>query len=796
MRVGVIAEKPELGADIASTLSSNYTNHGDYIECSDINMVITWCVGGMYSLKDPEEFDDRYSVWKLEDLPMRWPLEFKPGDGKKALLNTIKRQMANCDSIVNACDIDSSGEAIFWEVYQNLNLTAPVMRVLITDNNLIAKSWNDLRDGKEFYPAAMAEIARKAADQIFGYNLTRALTCQGQSQGYQKTLTCGRVQTVMLALIILRERTIANFKPSDYFNITVDLMMGDICLKNVRYIASDTDPIDEAGRIVNKSFAEELSSTIKNQQFELVEFTNRDRNDNPPLPFDLGSLQAEASRKYGYMPDKVMKITQSLRSKKAITYNRTDSRYLTNEAHENADLLLGTLANIEEFELVISHTDPSRKTRAFNTKKVTAHHAIIPTINISKVGDFSDDEFNIYELIARNYIAQFLPPKVVQESKFKFSANGNLFSSTYTAVKQKGWSVLFDKDLDQDEALSSEEEEVQGDVLDISNINEGCLFDCVASRAKPQKTTPPPYYTTATFIPDLAHTAKYVKDETVRQMLLEKDADSDESGGIGTAATRTPIFMELFKKKFICVKQGKLRSTLDGQVIEGALPPIITTPEQTAIWAHQQKKIENGELSANEFLNDIHEFVAIQVEEIKKGINIPSSLIHEIKEDNCPTEGCNGVAKSRQGKTGEFYHCEMCQNNFNSYKGKIFIPKHAPCPKCTLGTAKQFIGKKGIAWQCQSEGCKEYLLDNNGTPKMVEERTCPKCKSSTVKRAGQNWMCQGSCGWIDDWKGEPVFGLCPDCEKPLRNYVIKKGPKKGTIERGCSDWRECGYKIS
>ncbi|WP_210467420.1 DNA topoisomerase [Vibrio crassostreae] len=793
MKYGLIAEKPELGLDIANTLSSDYKHNGDHIICNDISMVITWCVGSMLDLMDPEDFNPEDKQWSLDRLPMQWPIGYKPGEGKSKLLNSIKRNLLNVNIIINACDTDNSGEAIFWLVYQHLGFKQQVKRMLIVDNNLIGAAWNNLQDGLDFYQNAQAEIARSIADQVFGYNITRCLTKQANLQGYDGVLTSGRVQTVILALVVRRMRSINNFKPVDYYNVTIDLNLGQVTLKNCRYVPTELDPTDEENRLNDLQFSEHLTEQLIGQVATLVEFSNTDKRKQAPLPFDLGSLQIEASKLYNFSPDKVMKLTQSLRAKKAITYNRTDSRYLSEEAHDMAESLLNILSYIEDLEPVIAHTDPSKKSRAFNSKKVTAHHGIIPTQNISGLSECSDDEYSIYLLIARNYVIQFLPPKIIQEAKFTVDVHGRKFKKTLTAVKQAGWSALFQNDA-TDEDLRNEEDSELSDVLDLSQVNEGNTYPINNSSSKPQKTSPLPLYTIATLLTDLTNTAKYVTDEEVKAMLLAKDADNDDRGGIGTAATRTPIVTDLFKKKFMVLKSKKIYPEQIGEVIIDALPEVITTPEQTALWANQQMLIEEQKLSVDDFLSGIHAFVSDQVFAIKQGISIPKELIHESKTAPCPS--CGGSASSKSGKHSEYFQCSDCSETFQSYKGNLFVGLSTNCPKCN-GLANQKVGTSGLYWTCSDkESCGANFNDKDNTLLVPEEKQCPKCMNNNVVKRGRNWFCESLCGWIDDWKGEPTFGKCPQCSSDLRNFLPSKGKRKGIVSRGCSDWNGCGYKVS
>ncbi|MDN2483933.1 DNA topoisomerase [Vibrio agarivorans] len=789
--IGVIAEKPEVANEIARTLSSDYNKKDGHIVCHDISMIITWCVGNMLELDDPEVFNPDYKRWDLSLLPMKWPVRFSPNPKTKKQLGLIKKSLSGTSKIINACDIDGAGEWIFWSCYEYCGFKQPVDRVLITDNNLIAAAWEKLKPGKDFYLLGQSEKARSIVDQRFGYNLTRALSAQAKKQGASETLNTGRVQAVFLGLVYRRELANANFKPTDHFIVSIDVSDGyDGVINNCKFVLNEEIPTNEEGLLTDKSIADTIQATVQGEPVKLAVIKSIEKSDEPPLPFDLGSLQGECARLMNLRPDKVLKITQALRDKKCITYNRTDSRYLTDEHHTEAPALLRTLANVDSFSELIDFTDPSRKTAAFNSKKVSAHHAIVPTQNISQLDSLSDVEFDVYCLIARNYILQFMPLRVRQVVTAEFvHSTGARFKGSNSAVMAHGWNALFLNDSDA-EGMSIDEE--LADPIDVSNFIEGEDYTVVASDTKAKSTKAPPLYTIPTLLKEVTQTAKLVTDPIIKAALLEKDKDSTERGGIGTSATRTPILTGLLDRKFLIESKKKIKTSLVGRTIVEALPDVITTPEQTAIWSMQQRQIENGSLSVEQFVDDIEIFIAEQVEVIKQGIALPKELIHEQVTSSCPSASCDGNVTSKKGRFGTYYVCDTCNQNFQDFDGAPLDNQYEPCPTCG-DNAQLKVGKQSsLYWRCS--GCSSNFSYENGELLVPVEAKCPSCSSKATK-VKSGWRCHGDCGFLEDLNGAPHIEICPQCNKDrMRNFFVNRDPKQGVSYRGCSDFKNCGYK--
>ena len=625
MRV-FIAEKPALAKVIAEALG-NPRSKGGYIECGPD--IVTWCIGHLLALAPPEAHNPAYAKWNAEDLPLKLrPEKYLPIPATADQLKIVGEWIGKASEIVHAGDPDDEGQLLVDEVLLHFSNKSPVKRLLISDMNANAarKALGNIRDNSEFYGLSQKALARSIGDQLYGFNMTRAYTLAAQAKGIKGVLSVGRVQTVVLGLIVNRYLANRSHSAAYFYNLSANLALGQNKL-NARFVVPAGAPVDEKKRVVDEAYANEVASACRNSPATVVSVSVPEKTASAPLPFALLDLQVHISKEHGLDAEKTLAITQALREKyKAITYNRSDCSYLTDEQFAEAPLTLEVLAQaLPELSSAFANVDPVRKSRAFNDSKVSAHTAIIPTASRFDVTQLTGDEHKVYMAIVRRYLAQFLPEKRYLAAEVIFDVAGNAFTAKATKTTAAGWTALISDDIEDDieEGEGNDDNGEQGesrfDVL--SALTPAATVLCVDVKVTKEKTKPLPLYTESMLLKDLQRVSKYVQDPHIKQLLLERDQGkaAGENGGIGTPATRGSMLAKLRDRKFYTVDKKKLIPTPLGLEFVAALPSIATTPDMTALWHEQQQRIESGEMSVDAFLDELERFIADQVRNVDVG---------------------------------------------------------------------------------------------------------------------------------------------------------------------------------
>lgn len=670
-----IAEKPELGRAIAEGLDGNYKSGEGYIQKGD--NIVTWAFGHILELAKPEEYDEKYKLWKLEDLPL--PIkEFKylPKKESKKQLKII------CDlihsdkitSIVNCGDADDEGQILVDEIIQYSKTSKPVFRVLINDltPKAVKEEIAKIKPNADFKGMSERGFARSQADWIVGINLTRAYTIMARKNGYEGVLSVGRVQTPILSLIVNRDKEFENFKSINYYSLLGDFNINNNTIK-ARLKTED--------KILDENLAKEIKESCENQNAK-INLKIENKKEYPPLPYNLLVLQAECAKLFGFSPDKTLEITQNLREKhKAITYNRSDCQYLPETMFEQAPNILNiikeNLNSNDEIQALIASSDLTIKSKAFNDANISAHYGIIPTQN--KISSqLTQDELVVYNLIAKRFIIQFFHPREYQTTTINLEVNQRIFTATQNKTTKSGFRSLW-QNIDSEE----EQENNENDINDLSILKNGDIAKCSLIQIEKKQTKPRPYYTMTTLLKDLNSVAKYVSDERIKKLLIEKDKDKKgESGGIGTPATRSNHIKTLIEREYIEVSKDKkqiIKSTKKGRDLIKLSPKSLITPDMTALWFEQQKMIEISELRREQFLEEITKEVISEIQRIDKN--------------------------------QEFKILD------NENKPKI------QCPQCNKGFLQRIKSKNGNSWWwgCSEfkQGCKAMYYDDNGKPKII-----------------------------------------------------------------------------
>ncbi|KKX24198.1 DNA topoisomerase 3 [Rhizobium sp. LC145] len=719
----VIAEKPELAKAIVEGLGGGSRKDG-YYECGSDR--VTWCYGHMLALLDPEDYDERYANWNMADLPIvHIPWRKKPsGDaGAKAQFKTILNLLKQAKSVVHAGDPDDEGQLLVDEILEYANCRLPVQRLLINDNNvkIVRRQLAAMRDNREFAGLSAAAEARSVGDQLYGFNITRLYTLAARAKGYQGLLSVGRVQTPILGLVVRRCRENAAHQKAYYYLVNGQFEVEGIQFP-ARYQVADGDPVDEKGRLSNKEHAEGIAAAVSGQPARIVSVTTKAKEAAAPLPYNLLKLQMDASRKFGFKPDQVKDITQSLREKhKLITYNRSDCEYLSEEQHGDAPGVLAAIAQTAPMlAAAAQRANPTIKSRAFNSSKVSAHHAIIPTESTADLSRLTDAEQKIYLLIARAYVAQFWPKHLYDQTDVLAQVGDHRFGVRSNVTTSPGWKILYKNDAGNEDLEGNADDIEQ----DLRKLRDGQAGTCTDAKAEQQETKPQPLYTMDSLLSDLTRVAKYIRDDRLRKILIEKDKGKQgEHGGIGTPATRDSIIATLFERGYLVEKGKHIVSTPTGEELYDALPDTARYPDMTALWHEQQKAIQAGERDTLSFVNELMEYIGAEVANIKE-----NGLSMKIDTHPCPSCGKPLRRLKKKDKNEYFWGCtgfaDGCKFACDDKGGKP-VPREVPkvselhkCMACGHGLSRRPGKKRGMFWWGCSNfpTCKQTYPDLKGRP--------------------------------------------------------------------------------
>ncbi|PCH95480.1 MAG: DNA topoisomerase III [Gammaproteobacteria bacterium] len=593
-----IAEKPSLARAIVEVLPKPHKKGDGYIESGNGD-VVTWCIGHLLEQAPPEDYDVKYKKWLVEHLPIipqQWQL--KPKVKTKKQLNIIKRLVKKATIIVNSGDVDREGQILVDEAISYCGASKykidNALRCLISDMNptAVTKAVNNLKPNKEFLPLAVSALARARADWLYGLNMTRLCTIQGQKSGYQGVLSIGRVQTPILGLVVNRDIEIENFVSKPFYEVIAKIKTNGGGQYQGKWKPSKAcEPyMDEDKRVLSKKLALTVVNRIKDQQGKVLKVSQDKKHQKAPLLFSLSGLQISAAKAFGMSAKQVLDICQQLYEKhKLITYPRSDCQYLPTEHINDISSVTKAIKSVSsKLATMLIPADLKRKSRAWNDKKVSAHHAIIPTSKGSPTGRLTSDEERIYELVARQYIAQFYPDFEYSEKQIDTAIAGGLFISKQKDILNNGWKDLFQKPTQNkgDSEFSS---------IKLPNVDVGEVINCLTGELIEKNTTPPKYFTDATILAALTGISRYVTDTNVKKLL--KDTD-----GLGTEATRANIIELLFKRQFLTRKGKDIRATDVGRKLITALPLQISQPDMTALWESQLESISNQTINYQSFI--------------------------------------------------------------------------------------------------------------------------------------------------------------------------------------------------
>src|SRR5437588_2347211 len=533
----VIAEKPSVGRDLAAALPGAFAKNDAYLESDDY--VVTWAVGHLVELAQPEDYDEKLKKWRMADLPIV-PEDFrlKPRDAKsKTQLTAIRKLLARADvdRVINACDAGREGELIFAYMYQSPGAKKPVDRLWISSmpKQAIREGFERLRPGEQLAPLEAAARSRSEADWLVGMNATRAATIRGRAW-VGGVVSLGRVQTPTLAMIVKREREIQAFVPEPY-----RLVHGTFQppYQGIWFEGDETRIFGDLER------ADRIAGKVSGQDGTVEKVERKEQSERAPLLYDLTSLQRDANRRFGFSARRTLQAAQSLyEGKKAITYPRTSSRYLSGDMVPQLKPTAGTLRPIQEYRTAAEYVlalDQLPLARVVNDAKVDDHHAIIPTDIEHDLEDFTPDERRVFDLIARRFLAVFHPPARYARTTVITLVEEERFRTRGKVTLEPGWRGVYG--LEADAEKQSEEGDAEGG--EIPALQQGQTVRCVTAEFEDKLTKPPPRYSEATLLSAMETAGKLIDDEELREAM--KDS------GLGTPATRAETIETLIRREYI-----------------------------------------------------------------------------------------------------------------------------------------------------------------------------------------------------------------------------------------------------
>lgn len=656
MKSLVIAEKPSVARDIARVLHCTRKGNG-VLEGNDY--AVTWALGHLVTLADPEEYDKKYTKWEMSTLPMlpdKMKLVVIRQTGKQ--YQAVRTQLYRKDigDVIIATDAGREGELVARWILDKAECRKPIRRLWISSvtDKAIKEGFANLKDGHQYDNLYRAAVARAQADWLVGMNGTRALTCK-----YNAQLSCGRVQTPTLAMIAKREEEIRSFKPKDYYGIS--LWAGD-----VRWTWREEK--SRSLRTFHKERAEEIIGKLGNAALEITSVTNKEKKTFAPGLYDLTTLQREANQKFGYSAKQTLNIMQRLyENHKVLTYPRTDSKYIGKDVVPTLKERLkacGTGPYKKLAGMLINK--PIQVNSSFvDDKKVSDHHAIIPTEQFVQLDHMTNEERKIYDLVVRRFLSVLYPPFIYEQVSMEGRAGEETFAASGKVVKSPGWKEVYEN---QDE----EEETEDGKLKDqrLPKLDKGQKLTIEKVSMTTGKTKPPARFTEATLLAAMENPVKFMEsgDRQAAKTL-------GETGGLGTVATRADIIEKLFNSFLMEKKGNEILITAKAKQLLELVPEDLRKPELTADWEMKLSNIAKGKMKQETFLREIRDYTCDIVDEIKTGTGT-------FRHDNLTNKICPNCGKKLLAVNGKNAKMLVCQDRECGYRETVSRTTNARCPKC------------------------------------------------------------------------------------------------------------------
>ncbi|HWO97517.1 MAG TPA: DNA topoisomerase III [Bacillus sp. (in: firmicutes)] len=651
----VLAEKPSVGRDLARVLNCSKKGNG-YLEGSQY--VVTWALGHLVTLADPEAYDDKYKSWNLEDLPML-PSHLKLVVIKKTSkqFQAVKAQMNRKDvkEIVIATDAGREGELVARWIIEKAHIQKPLKRLWISSvtDKAIKEGFRRLKDGKEYENLYASAVARAEADWVVGINATRALTAK-----YNAQLSCGRVQTPTLAMIAKREEEIKQFKPRTFYGIQA-------VTDHLKLTWQDGKTKDI--KTFSKEKSDQILSSLRGKEAEIVDVEKSYKKSYAPQLYDLTELQREAHKRFNYSAKETLSILQKLyEHHKIVTYPRTDSRYLSTDMIETLKERVEACSmkpyNQLAFKLL---KQPIKVNKSFvDDSKVSDHHAIIPTEQSVLLSSLSDKERKIYDLVVKRFLAVLYPPFEYEQTTIKAKIGDHSFTAKGKVVLSQGWKEVYEN--------RYEDEQAKDDIGDqtLPPVKKGDVLAVVSLNQTKGETKPPERFNEGMLLSAMENPVKYMENES-----KELRKTIGETGGLGTVATRADIIEKLFNS-FLIEKKGKdLVITSKGKQLLDLVPEELKSPDLTAQWEQKLAAIAKGKMKKQVFIKEMKDYANTAVHQIK---NSEKKFKHDnLTGSRCPD--CGKLMLEVNGKKGKML---VCQDRDCGHRKNIAKQTNARCPNC------------------------------------------------------------------------------------------------------------------
>ena len=685
MKSLVIAEKPSVARDIARVLGANQKN-GGILEGK--NYVVTWALGHLVTLADPEEYDRKYEKWEMATLPML-PKEMKlvviRQTGRQ--FSVVKTQLFRKDigEIIIATDAGREGELVARWILEKAGCHKPIKRLWISSvtDKAIKEGFANLKDGHDYDNLYRAAVARAEADWLVGMNGTRALTCK-----YNAQLSCGRVQTPTLAMIAKREEEIRKFVPKEYYGISLET-------QDVKWTWRDEKT--KSFRTFSRERAEQIKGRLENAALEITSVEKKAKKTMAPGLYDLTTLQREANLKYGFSAKETLNIMQRLyENHKVLTYPRTDSRYIGKDIVPTIKerlkacgigpyrKLAGALMN-KPVQVNGSFVDDNR---------VSDHHAIILTEQFVQLDHMTNEERKIYDMVVRRFLAVLYPASQYEQVTMEAKAAGETFAASGKVIKSMGWKEVYEGGADDDLEDEADDEKKLKDQR-LPEMKTGTRLKILKTSLNTGKTKPPARFTEATLLAAMENPVKFMETR-------DKEAVKTlgETGGLGTVATRADIIEKLFHSFMMEKKGNEIHITSKAKQLLELVPEDLKKPELTADWEMKLSQIAKGRIRQGDFLHQIRDYTCEIVDEIKTGEGT-------FRHDNLTNKVCPQCGKKLLAVNGKNSKMLVCQDRECGYRETISRTTNARCPKCHK-RMEMYVKGKEETFVCQC-GYKEKL---------------------------------------------------------------------------------------
>ncbi len=670
----VIAEKPSVGRDIARVLGCHKKNQS-FIEGD--KYIVTWALGHLVTLADPDAYDKKYASWKLEDLPIlpgKMKLVVMKGTGKQ--FTTVKKLLDRQDvsEVIIATDAGREGELVARWILDKAHSKKPIKRLWISSvtDKAIKEGFRNLKDGRNYNNLYKAAEARAEADWIVGINASRALTTK-----YNAQLSCGRVQTPTLAMVASRDAEIRNFKAQKYHGLQAHS-------GNLKLTWNDS-------KGNSRSFSDDkikaLRDKLKNENLIVSDIKKSKKKKYAPHLYDLTTLQQEAHQYYGYSAKQTLSIMQSLyETHKVLTYPRTDSKHLTSDMRDTLKERIEACGVGEfrpaAFKLLKQNLNVGKS--VIDDSKVSDHHAIVPTEVSPFINGLEDGERKIYEMVVKRFLAVFYPPYEYEQTVVTAKAKGEVFTMKGKVVLQQGWKLAYKGDRNSHEDNDHDKDQT------LPVLSQNQKLEVRSFTVTSGETTPPPRFNEGTLLKAMENPSKYLehKDQDLKKIL-------GETGGIGTVATRADIIEKLYKSFLIEGDGSQIKVTSKGRQLLELVPEPLKSPDLTAEWEMRLNAISAGKEQKNAFVHEMRDFTKKAVKDIERSAKA-------YKHDNMTREKCPDCGKfllKVKGKRGEML---VCQDRDCGYRKSVSKVTNARCPNCQKkmkmvgeGEGKKFVCKCG-----------------------------------------------------------------------------------------------------